>query len=289
MTAAALPIRVFEPRESYRYAQQAAFGTDSAYLAQATRPRALSWRHEKTLVVAALADDGTPACWAAFGPLGFDRASWQYGNLFTKAEHRRRGLAQAVVSQGLAVARAAGAQRVFCLIEDGNEASASFHEQLGFVPTTIRMSKMSSAARGPDGARDAPEPSLDVRELENRIVRELPLCGLAAGDATLSFVLSHLMPDRPLLPWRRPAARTVCVPMQSGAPLYVRCSPDSINAFAGWKQGGALAPSSRTAELVAALQPLARPNCAVFHDEQLAETLAPHASQRFTVSAVAIR
>jgi len=40
---------------------------------------------------------------------------------------------------------------------------------------------------------------------------------------------------------------------------------------------------------MAALQSLARPNCAVFHDEQLAQTLAPHTSQRFTVSAVAIR
>jgi Sortase and related acyltransferases len=289
MTAAALPIRVFEPRESYRYARQAAFGTDSAYLAQATRPRALSWRHEKTLVVGALADDGTPACWAAFGPLGFDRAFWQYGNLFTKPEHRRRGLAQAVVSQGLAVARAAGAHRVFCLIADDNEASASFHEQLGFAPTTIRMSKLSSLARRPGGARDAPGYSLDLRELENRIVRELPLCGLAARDATLSFVLSHLMPDQPLLPWRRPATRAACVPMQSGAPLYVRCSTDSINAFAGWKQGSALDSTARTAELMAALQSLARPNCAVFHDEQLAQTLAPHTSQRFTVSAVAIR
>lgn len=288
MTAAALPIRVFQPREGHRYARQAAFGSDSAYLARATRRRLLAWRDEKTVVVAAMAEDGTPACWAAFGPLGFDRTSWQYGNLFTKPEHRRRGLAQAVVSRGLAVARTAGARQVFCLIATGNEASTSFHEHLGFAATTIRMSRLSVAAGARDGAHDGQATDLHVRELERRIVSELPLCGLAVGDATLSFVLSHLMPDQPLLPWRQPAARAACIQLHSGAPLYMRCSTDSVNAFAGWKQSSTLDATARAVELTAALQSLARPSCTVFHDEELAATLAPQASQRFTVSAFKI-
>lgn len=289
MTAAALPIRVFEPRESYRYAQQAAFGSDSAYLAQATRRRLLARRDEKTIIVAAMADDGTPACWAAFGPLGFDRTAWQYGNLFTKAEHRRRGLAQAVVSQGLAVARADGARRVFCLIETGNEASAAFHEQQGFAATTIRMSRFSGAVGTRDAVHEGEALNLSLRDLERRIVGELPLCGLAVGNPALSFVLGHLMPDQPLLPWRRPARRSICIRLQSsGAPLYIRCSTDSVDAFAGWKPGHALEPTARASELMTALRSLARPSCTIFHDEELSAALAAHASHRFTVSAFEI-
>src|SRR6185503_5311632 len=111
---------------------------------------------------------------------------------------------------------------------------------------------------------------------------------LAARDATLSFVLSHLLPDQPLLPWRRPAAIATHLHLNSGAPLYIRYSKDSVNAFGGWKQGCGLDSSARAAELMTALRSLARPSCALFHDEQLAGALVPQASHRFTVSAFKI-
>jgi GNAT superfamily N-acetyltransferase len=288
MTTVALPIRVFDPRESHGFARQAAFGGDSDYLAQATRRRLTAWQQAKTIVVAAMANDGTPACWAAFGALALDRTAWRYGNLFTRPEHRRQGLAQAVVSRGLEVARAGGAHRVFCLIATNNHESMAFHGRLGFAATSIRLSRLTIATAVSDSGRDLQLPTLGARELEHTIRSDLPLCGLAAGDATISFVLSNLLPDRPLLPWRRPAATASCMPLGSGAPLYIRYSKDSVTAFGGWRQSRALDSSARAAELTAALQSLARPSCGVFHDEELTAALAPRAHQAFTVSAFKI-
>ena len=53
-------------------------------------------------------------------------------------DHRRRGIAGALLDRGFAWAKQAGAERVFLEVRAGNGEARSLYEQMGFVPIALR-------------------------------------------------------------------------------------------------------------------------------------------------------
>jgi L-amino acid N-acyltransferase YncA len=283
-------VRVLTARESEDYARREAFGADSAYLAQLSRSQRFGWRGGgKTLVIAAIDADGSPACWAAFSADKRYPRLWHYGNLYTRPERRQLGLAQAVVSTGLDAARAAGVRHVVCLISEASKPSQSFHTRLGFAETPLRKSNLGVAANSAPLSEHAfARYDVSVNTLERRLTDELSSWGSEVTDAMLAVTMSQLAADRPLLPWRRAAARTGLMTLQNGATLYVRRGEMAVNVMLGRQPAGGTDRRPSSDELMKQLQALGRPRCAVFHDREFSAALAPHVMETFAVSAFKI-
>lgn len=80
---------------------------------------------------ATLHDDGVPL---GFGLAVVDRGFAELGSIMIDADHRGRGLGEAVVSSLLAWATVQGAERAFLQVDVENAPALKLYERLGFLP-----------------------------------------------------------------------------------------------------------------------------------------------------------
>lgn len=90
-------------------------------------------RDDRHVTVATSA--GEVAGVATFSLLGGDA---ELLRVITAPGQRRRGIGRALVRDGLAWARGAGAERILLEVEDGNAAAAGLYASLGFATITRR-------------------------------------------------------------------------------------------------------------------------------------------------------
>jgi len=64
-----------------------------------------------------------------------DAAQWYYGDLAVRERHRRKGIATAIVEKGICAIKEKNAAKLFTHIDDGDEVSFAFHQEMLFVPS----------------------------------------------------------------------------------------------------------------------------------------------------------
>jgi mycothiol synthase len=128
-----------------------------------------SHRHEMTdelyvpeLDLVAVAPDGSLAalCWAAPRPLADGTSSWEINLVGTAREHRRRGLAGALLARTVELLNARGGTSVELVVDATSETGANrLYKRLGFVEASSSLVYRRSVAFDPV-ANAAPSTSI---------------------------------------------------------------------------------------------------------------------------------